>query len=107
MMKGGHVTFKYSDKNVLTFPEAVPFILIDQADPEFKEHLATQILQEFKTDKESFRTLDMFLQCNLNISNTAKKLSMNRKTIYYIINIFNKCKGINIRTLQQELTDNI
>ncbi|HLR52379.1 MAG TPA: helix-turn-helix domain-containing protein [Candidatus Avamphibacillus sp.] len=104
MMKGGHVTFKYSDKNVLTFPEAVPFILMDQADPEFKEHLTTQILQEFKTDKEFFKTLDMFLQCNLNISNTAKKLYMHRNTLQYRLDRFKERTGIDVRNFHQALT---
>src|SRR5699024_4092863 len=80
MIKGGHVTSKYSDKNVQTFLEAVPFILIDQADPKFKEHVTTQILQEFKTNKEFFKTLEIFLECNLNISNVAKKLYMHRNS---------------------------
>lgn len=104
MIQGGHVACQFSDKNVVTFMEAAPFILMDQAVPEFKIHLSEQVLRDFASDKEFIKTIDMFLQCNLNMSVAAKKLYMHRNSLQYRLDRFREHTGIDVRNFHEALT---
>src|SRR5699024_7613333 len=68
MIHGGQIVFKYSDKNVITYFEAIPYIIMHQIDFQFKNNLSHHILKEFSGDKEFFKMIDVFFQSNLNIS---------------------------------------
>lgn len=104
MIQAGQVAFKYSDKNVLTFLEAIPFLIMDQINPRFKNNLSNYVLKEFASDKEFFKMIEAFLQSNLNISVTAKKLYMHRNSLQYRIDRFKERTGIDIRNFHQAMT---
>jgi len=104
MIHGGQIVFKYSDKNVITYFEAIPYIIMHQIDFQFKNNLSHHILKEFSGDKEFFKMIDVFFQSNLNISVTAKKLYMHRNSLQYRIDRFKERTGIDIRNFHQAMT---
>lgn len=104
MIQGGHVTFKFSDKHVMTLVDAIPFIIMEQVDPSFQTYLTEYILKEHRSDKELIRTLDVFFQSDLNISVAAKKLYMHRNSLQYRLNRFKEQTGIDVRDFHQALT---
>lgn len=104
IIKGGQKAFAYSDKNVLTYVEAVPFIVVDQLENQFKKHLTVSVLNEFIGDKEFKHMIEVFLDSNLNISVTAKKLYMHRNSLQYRFDRFRERTGIDVRNFHQALT---
>ncbi|AUJ25700.1 MULTISPECIES: PucR family transcriptional regulator [Virgibacillus] len=96
--------FKYAPKAVLKYQEALPYILLEQTDDKFQHHLSEVALQEFATDKDFLQTIRTFLQCNLNISVTAKKLYMHRNSLQYRIDKFIEKTGIDLRQFHEAVT---
>ncbi|NBJ69125.1 MULTISPECIES: helix-turn-helix domain-containing protein [Clostridia] len=97
-------TFTYSNKAVLNYHEALPYILLEQVDESFQNHLSQVVLQEFSNDNEFLQTIHTFLQYNLNISVTAKKLYMHRNSLQYRLDKFIENTGIDIRQFHQAVT---
>lgn len=89
--------FSYSNQKVVTYIEAIPFLLIHEIDSNAKKQLVHSILQEFIDDDDMFETLDMLLRHNLNVSETAKKMYMHRNSLQYRIDKFVTETGINIQ----------
>ncbi|MBU5465602.1 helix-turn-helix domain-containing protein [Virgibacillus sp. MSJ-26] len=104
MNYGGKIAFKSSDKNVITYFEAIPSIIMNQLDFQFKNSLSQSILKEFTTDKEFFKMINVYLESDLNISVTAKKLYMHRNSLQYRIDQFKKHTGIDIRSFHQAMS---
>lgn len=96
--------FAYSDKTVITYIDAVPYLLIDQIDPEFRQELGKNILQDFLDDEETLNMIETFVQSNLNISETAKELHLHRNSLQYRLDRFFEKTGIDVRQFHQAMT---
>ncbi|WP_175631840.1 PucR family transcriptional regulator [Virgibacillus siamensis] len=97
-------TFPHIEKAVISHTEAIPYIVLDQADPQFLEDTASLILGEFRNDEELLKTIEMFFKCNLNISVTAKELYMHRNSLQYRLDKFTDKTGIDIRQFHEAIT---
>lgn len=96
--------FSYSDKTVITYIDAIPYLLIDQIEPDLRRDISQIVLQEYLDDDETLKMIDMFVHCNLNISETAKRLHMHRNSLQYKLDRFEEKTGIDIRQFQQAMT---
>lgn len=56
-----------------------------------------------KFDKELLNTAEQFLYCNLNISDTAKKLYIHRNTLIYRLDKIKKEAGLDIRIFNEAM----
>lgn len=104
MIKGAKTALQYSTKSVITYTESVPFLLMDQLDKDIKTNIAEFILQEFIHDQETLKMIETFVECNLNISETAKELYMHRNSLQYRLDRFQKKTGIDIRQFHEAMT---
>jgi sugar diacid utilization regulator len=104
IIQGAKSVFPYTDKSVVTYVEAVPYILIDQAENSFKDLLTATVLQEFAEEEDILRTLQTFIRCNLNITLTSKELYMHRNSLQYRLDKFYEKTGIEIREFDQAIT---
>ncbi|PSL36335.1 PucR-like helix-turn-helix protein [Planomicrobium soli] len=95
--------FAYSDKTVITYIDAVPYLLIDQIDPAFRNELSRNVLQEFIDDEDTLKMLETFVHSNLNISETAKELHLHRNSLQYRLDRFFEKTGIDIRQFHQAM----
>ncbi|TWT27309.1 CdaR family transcriptional regulator [Planomicrobium sp. CPCC 101110] len=95
--------FAYSDKTVITYIDAVPYLLIDQADPALRQALGKNVLQEFIDDEDTLKMLETFVQSNLNISETAKELHLHRNSLQYRLDRFFEKTGIDVRQFHQAM----
>ena len=98
------VVFSYSDNNVISYIEAIPYMLIEQLTLELKDELQNLIPQEFQHDKEFLRMMEVFLKSNLNVSVAAKKLYMHRNSLQYRIEKFKEKTDLDIRNFHHALT---
>ncbi|PAV29317.1 hypothetical protein CIL05_13050 [Virgibacillus profundi] len=96
--------FFYSDKSVVTYVDAIPYILVDQTNTEFRHEISNVILREFVSDDELLYTIKTFLHCNLNISVTAKELYMHRNSLQYRLDKFHEKTGIDVRQFNEAMT---
>lgn len=96
--------FPCMEKAVISYTEAVPYILLDQTNPQFLHDAGSLILGEFRYDEEFLKTMEMFVTCNLNISVTAKELYMHRNSLQYRLDKFTEKTGIDIRQFHQAMT---
>ncbi|MFA1819098.1 PucR family transcriptional regulator [Virgibacillus oceani] len=101
---GAKSVFSYTDKSVVTYVEAAPYILINQAENSFKDLLTATVLQEFADEEDLLHTLYTFLRCNLNVTLTAKELYMHRNSLQYRLDKFYEQTGIEIREFDQAIT---
>lgn len=104
VISGARIAFTYSEQNVVTYLEAVPYILLDQLDPIIKSELNHLILQDFREDTEFIHMIEVLLESNLNISVAAKNLYMHRNSLQYRIDKFHEKTGIDVRDFRQALT---
>lgn len=103
-MQLARISASYSDNPVSTYVDAIPFQLVDQISLEQQNQISSLILKEFQNDEEMLQTIRTFIQCNLNISLTAKKLYMHRNSLQYRIDKFFEKTGIDVRQFNQALT---
>jgi len=96
--------FTYSNKAVITYIDAVPYLLIDQTEQGFRKMMSETVLQEYINDAETLKMIETFVQCNLNISETAKELHMHRNSLQYRLDRFFEKTGIDIRQFHQAMT---
>jgi sugar diacid utilization regulator len=95
--------FAYTNKPVVTYVEAVPYLLIHQTVPALREEISKTILQEYLDDEDTLKMLETFVQCNLNISETAKELYMHRNSLQYRLDRFLEKTGIDVRQFQHAM----
>ncbi|OZU87905.1 hypothetical protein CIL03_14480 [Virgibacillus indicus] len=98
------IVFSYSDKPVISYIDAVPSMLIDRTEPAFRNELIRVILGDLALDEELLHTIQTFMQCNLNISVTAKELYMHRNSLHYRLDKFNEKTGIDVRQFHEAMT---
>ncbi len=95
---------KHTDKRVMTYIDAIPYLLISEADTETKTNLIQTVLRDTAEDDDLLKTIETFLACNLNVSVTAKELYMHRNSLQYRLDKFTAQTGIDIRQFQQAVT---
>ena len=96
--------FTYSNKTVITYIDAVPYLFISQTEQEFRSDISKTILQDYIDDEETMKMIETFVQCNLNISETSKVLHMHRNSLQYRLDRFYEKTGIDIRQFHQAMT---
>ncbi|WP_421102893.1 PucR family transcriptional regulator [Sporosarcina psychrophila] len=96
--------FIYTNKTVVTYIDAVPYLLIDQTESDLRSDIGKSVLQEYINDEETLKMIEMFLQCNLNISETAKVLHMHRNSLQYRLDRFFEKTGIDVRQFHHAMT---
>lgn len=98
------IAVDYSNKAVMTYIEAVPYLFIDQTKEELRIEIGKTILQEYINDEETLKMIEAFVQCNLNVSETSKELHMHRNSLQYRLDRFQEKTGIDIRQFHQAMT---
>lgn len=74
----------YNNENVHHIADIGMFVsLSEEVDFERKCELAHQILGDTISDKDLYRTLKIFLESNMNLTDAAKKLHLHRNTLIY------------------------
>lgn len=96
--------FLYATKSVVTYIEAIPFLLTKQTDENLRLDISKTILQEYRQDEESIHMMETFFQCNLNLSETAKVLHLHRNSLQYRLDRFFEKTGIDIRQFNHAMT---
>ncbi|HWO94821.1 MAG TPA: helix-turn-helix domain-containing protein [Bacillus sp. (in: firmicutes)] len=78
-------------------------LLLSYTPDPLKEELR-HTLHEVIQDKELLKTIKTYLECNLNVSLTSKKLYMHRNSLQYRIDKFIEKTGIDIKNFQGAVT---
>lgn len=96
--------FIYTNKTVVTYIDAVPYLLINQTESDLRSDIGKTVLQEYINDEETLKMIETFLQSNLNISETAKVLHMHRNSLQYRLDRFFEKTGIDVRQFHHAMT---
>jgi len=84
-------------EKTFTFYEAFPFLLVDSPSYVEKGILSSLFIESIQ-GLEMIHTIQVFLQCNLNVSLAAKKLYIHRNSLQYRLDKFIENTGIDIRS---------
>lgn len=98
------IAVDYSNKAVVTYIEAVPYLFIDQTKEDLRLEIGKTVLQEYINDEETLKMIETFVQCNLNVSETSKELHMHRNSLQYRLDRFHEKTGIDVRQFHQAMT---
>jgi len=104
LLKGAEIASAYSQKSVLTYIDIVPYLYIEDMDRTKRKYIRESILRETIDDQELLKTMQTFIQCNLNISETAKELYMHRNSLQYRLDKFFDKTGIDVRQFHHAMT---
>ena len=91
----------YSNKAVVSYADAVPYLLINQAQEPLLSDISKSILQAYQNDEETLKMIEAFVRNNLNISETSKALHMHRNSLQYRLDRFHDNTGIDVRKFHQ------
>ncbi|WP_164669588.1 PucR family transcriptional regulator [Virgibacillus doumboii] len=104
LINGAKIAAGYSEKSVITYIDAVPFLFMDQTEQNIRTEIIDTILGKFADDDDMLKTIETFIACNLNISVTAKELYMHRNSLQYRLDKFTEVTGIDIKQFHQAMT---
>lgn len=91
-------------ENVYTFEKLYPVQVTAQLGDELIEALTTQILKHLYREEDLLLTVKVFLENNLNVSLTAKKLYIHRNTLQYRLEKIAEKTGINLKDFNSAFT---
>lgn len=97
----------YADKNVIAYASLGIGRLIYQLPVNLCQMFMEEIFGkegEEWLDEETLITVNMFLENNLNVSETARKLFVHRNTLLYRLEKLQKATGLDIRIFEDALT---
>lgn len=97
------IVLSESNEEVISYAEGTIFTLLNNTSIEEKEKIASSILKEFKNDSEMLKTLEIFFDSDLNISETSKKMYLHRNSVHYRIDKFMNETGINIQNFNEAI----
>lgn len=104
IIQSAHTAFSYSKESVITFGYAVPSLFINEVNQELRIQVSETILQEFIDDDETLKLIETFLDCNLNVSETAKELYMHRNSLQYRLDRFHEKTTIDVRQFHEAMS---
>lgn len=93
------VMFKQSNNHVSTYMDAVPYYLLSGS----RGNVRRILLKDLENDGELLKMIDVFLACNLNLSETAKELHLHRNSLQYRIDRLYEKVGIDIRNFHHAM----
>lgn len=97
------IVLSQTTKEVIHYAESIPYLLLHRMSHEEKTEISISILKAFMGDSEMMKTLDVFFESNLNISETAKQMYMHRNSVQYRIDKFINESGINIQSFNEAI----
>ncbi len=80
--------------------KAIPYVMIHELSKATVNEMKQSFLTSFPEEKELLISVKTFIENNLNVSLTAKKLYMHRNSLQYRIDKFVERTGIDIRNFQ-------
>lgn len=93
-----------SKKNVYNHYELIPFMILKGIKQEELVIITKNYLHSILDDEEMLKTLKAYLENNMNLSHTAKKLYVHRNSVQYRIDKFIESTGIDIKNFPEAVT---
>jgi hypothetical protein len=90
-------------EKVIRMTDVFAHLLLSYTPDSLKEELQ-YALHDVAQDDELLKTIKTYLECNLNVSLTSKKLYMHRNSLQYRIDKFVEKTGIDIKNFQGAVT---
>lgn len=95
---------RFNKMSVTTYVEAIPYLLLDQADEKNSKQIIKSTLQATAQDEELLKTVETFLKCNSNATLAAKELHMHRNSLQYRVDKFIEKTNIDVKQFKGALT---
>lgn len=96
------IALTYNKKqSIYSLEETMPYLLIDQLDDNILQLMRDSFLHSFPMEEDDLlQNVKVFIENNLNVSLTAKKLYLHRNSVQYRIDKFIEKTGLDIKNFQ-------
>ncbi|MDQ0340361.1 hypothetical protein J2S00_003170 [Caldalkalibacillus uzonensis] len=88
-------------EKILHYHLLIPYLLLESLPQQEREQMVDKLIGPVRDDQELIRTIRMFLEQNLNVSETAKRMYIHRNSMQYRLDKFIEKTGIDIRHFEQ------
>jgi len=95
---------QFSIKSVMNYVNAIPYLLTTPKDNRAVHFIIDAVLQDTVDDEELLRSIQVFLECNSNVSLAAKELYMHRNSLQYRIDKFIEKTNIDVKQFENALS---
>ncbi|RBW69354.1 PucR family transcriptional regulator [Bacillus taeanensis] len=95
----------FRPKNIVhQHTEVLPYILFQKLENNERDQLVHDYLKNVLDDKELLESIQVYLECNQNVSMAAKKVFIHRNSLQYRVDKFIERTGIDVRTFSGGVT---
>ena len=95
---------EFSIKPVMNYVTAIPYLLTTMKEANDFQFMIDGTLKDTVEDEELLRSIQVFLECNSNVSLAAKELYMHRNSLQYRIDKFIERTNIDVKQFENALS---
>lgn len=91
-------------ENVFYHHEQIPYLLLHHSEENARKQLVRDLLKNVEEDKELLKSIQYYLESNMNVTTAAKQLFIHRNSLQYRVDKFAEKTNLDVKTFKEAVT---